>query len=131
MNILIKMERKDFEGNKEVFDRMYALCEALNKPAADKPIPAADVERAAGVEHAPEPVTKPTGNVTPEPDPAPEFDLKTGYTLEQVRKAFADLSKAKGKEAAKGILSEMGFARVPDLPEDKYAEAMARIEAVK
>lgn len=31
MQIVIRLEQKDFEGNKEVFDRMYGLCSVLNK----------------------------------------------------------------------------------------------------
>ena len=130
MNIIIKLEQRDFEGNKEVFDRMYALCGALN-PRKDENthLSKETVEKSAGVIREPEDDTEMPEDVSPEPVPA--ADENAAYTIEQVRTAFSVLSKSKGKEAAKGILADLGVARVPDLPKDKYAEAMARIEAVK
>ena len=129
MNIVIKLEQRDFEGNKEVFDRMYALCEALN-PRTDENthLSKETVEKSAGVIREPEDDTEASEDVSPEPVPA--ADENAAYTIEQVRTAFSALSKSKGKEAAKGILADLGVARVPDLPKDKYAEAMARIKAV-
>ena len=176
MNIVIKLEQRDFEGNKEVFDRMYALCGALNPrkdesahlsketveksagvireqdesqrlppvvPAADvgllmgqNVIPLRDVQVVGQVDHWPEQPqhegrihTFALEDVSPEPVPA--ADENAAYTIEQVRTAFSALSKSKGKETAKGILADLGVARVPDLPKNKYAEAMARIKAVK
>lgn len=130
MNIVIKLEQRDFEGNKEVFDRMYALCGALN-PRKDESahLSKETVEKSAGVIREPEDDTEAAEDVSPEPVPA--ADENAAYTIEQVRTAFSALSKSKGKEAAKGILADLGVARVPDLPKNKYAEAMARIEAVK
>lgn len=130
MNIIIKLEQRDFERNKEAFDRMYALCEALNPRTEDNVrLPKEQVEKDAGVERDTETVTEDTEPVPPTTSPISPVE-NTTYTLEQVRKAFADLSKAKGKDTAKGILSDLGAASVPDLPPDKYAEAMARIKAV-
>ncbi len=131
MNIIIKLEQRDFERNKEVFDRMYALCDALNPRTEDNMrLPKEKVEKDAGVERDTETVTEDTEPVPPATRPISPVDENAAYTLEQVRKAFADLSKAKGKDMAKGILSDLGAARVPDLPPGKYAEAMARIKAV-
>ena len=129
MQIIIKLEQRDFEGNKEVFDRMYALCGALN-PRTDENthLPKEVVEKSAGVIREPEDDTEMPEDVSPEPVSA--TDENAAYTIEQVRTAFSVLSKSKGKEAAKGILADLGVARVPDLPKDKYAEAMARIKAV-
>ena len=130
MNIIIKLEQRDFERNKEAFDRMSALCGALNPRTDDNVrLSKEKVEKDAGVERDTETVTEDTEPVPPTTRPISPVE-NTTYTLEQVRKAFADLSKAKGKDMAKGILSDLGAARVPDLPPGKYAEAMARIKAV-
>ncbi len=132
MNIVIKLEQRDFEGNKEVFDRMYALCGALN-PRKDESahLSKESVEKSAGVIREPEDDTEASEDVSQDTEPVSAADENVAYTIEQVRTAFSALSKSKGKEAAKGILADLGVARVPDLPKDKYAEAMARIEAVK
>ena len=49
MQIVIRLEQKDFEGNKEVFDRMYGLCSVLNKKTGPVERTKAEVEKAANV----------------------------------------------------------------------------------
>ena len=44
MQIVIRLEQKDFEGNKEVFDRMYGLCSVLNKKTGPVEMTKAEVE---------------------------------------------------------------------------------------
>ena len=50
------------------------------------------------------------------------------YTIEQVREAFGNLSKAKGREVAKGILAELGVKSVSSLQPKQFAKAMQMIE---
>ena len=50
------------------------------------------------------------------------------YTIEQVREAFGNLSKAKGREVAKGILAELGVKSVSSLQPEQFAKAMQMIE---
>ena len=50
------------------------------------------------------------------------------YTIEQVREAFGNLSKAKGREVAKGILAELGVKSVSSLQPEQFATAMQMIE---
>lgn len=49
------------------------------------------------------------------------------YTIEEVRKAFANLAKAKGSAAAKNILTALGAAKVTELPKEAYGEALKKI----
>jgi hypothetical protein len=59
-------------------------------------------------------------------DPVAEEESK--YTLEEVRKALGDLSKAKGKEIAKGILTLFNVSKVTDLDASQYNAAMQAIQ---
>lgn len=123
MIINVKLEQKDFEGNKAVFDHLYELSTVLNKSEDKKPeeiISKTEIEEKAHIE--------PSENSAEKTTDLPENSV---YTIEQVRKAFGDLSKAKGKDTAKDILSEMGYTKVTEIPADKYPEAMDKIKAVK
>lgn len=124
MNIVIKLEQSDFQGNRAVFDAMYGLCEVLNpRTEQDKrTVTKAEAETRAEVTRDEIPPSEPT-------QPASE-DTETDFTQEQVRKAFGDLASAKGKDAAKGILSEMGYTKVTEIPKERYPEAMEKIKAV-
>lgn len=50
------------------------------------------------------------------------------YTIEQVREAFGNLSKTKGREVAKGILAELGVKSVSSLQLEQFGKAMQMIE---
>lgn len=50
------------------------------------------------------------------------------YTIEQVREAFGTLSKAKGREVAKGILAKLNAKSVSSLQPEQFARAMQMIE---
>lgn len=56
-------------------------------------------------------------------DEANEDNAET-YTIEDVRAAIAEVSKKKGREAAKDILTELGVKSVSNLKPDQYADAM-------
>lgn len=55
-------------------------------------------------------------------------DDEPKFTLEEVRKALGDLSKSKGKEVAKSILSEFNVSKVTDLDKSQYNAAMQAIK---
>lgn len=58
-------------------------------------------------------------------------DTDVTYTIEDVRKAFIDLSKKKGNEAAKEILKTFGSSKVTELKPDCFSKVMKAIgEAV-
>ena len=50
------------------------------------------------------------------------------YTIEQVREAFGNLSKATGREVAKGILAKLNAQSVSSLQPEQFSKAMQMIE---
>ena len=139
MQIVIRLEQKDFEGNKEVFDRMYVLCSVLNKKTDNPEMTKADVEKAANVvreEQTPDdtPTEDNTAEVPADNTPTEDKNAEvttTEYAIEEVRKAFGEYAKSQGRDKAKGLLQEMGYGRVTEIPPERYAEAMTRIGDVK
>lgn len=139
MQIVIRLEQKDFEGNKEVFDRMYGLCSVLNKKTGPVERTKAEVEKVANVVRKEQPSDDtPTEDNTAEipADNTPTEDKNAEvttieYTIEEVRKAFGEYAKSQGRDKAKGLLQEMGYGKVTEIPPERYAEAMTRIGDVK
>lgn len=139
MQIVIKLEQRDFEGNKEVFDRMYGLCSVLNKKTGPVEMTKAEVEKSANVVREEQtsddtPAEDNTAEVladnTPKEDKNAEVTT-TEYTIEEVRKAFGEYAKSQGRDKAKGLLQEMGYDKVTEIPPERYTEAMTRIGDVK
>lgn len=60
--------------------------------------------------------------------PAQKETEAVSYSIEQVREAFGNLSKAKGRETAKGILADLGVKSVSNLQPEQFALAMQMIE---
>ena len=139
MQIVIRLEQKDFEGNKEVFDRMYGLCSVLNKKTDNTEMTKADVEKAANVvreEQTPDdtPTEDNTAEVPADNTPTEDKNAEvttTEYAIEEVRKAFGEYAKSQGRDKAKGLLQEIGYGKVTEIPPERYAEAMTRIGDVK
>lgn len=139
MQIVIRLEQKDFEGNKEVFDRMYGLCSVLNKKTGPVEMTKAEVEKSANVvreEQTPDdtPTEDNTAEVPADNTPTEDKNAEvttTEYTIEEVRKAFGEYAKSQGRDKAKGLLQEMGYGKVTEIPPERYAEAMTRIGDVK
>ena len=139
MQIVIRLEQKDFEGNKEVFDRMYGLCSVLNKKTDNTEMTKADVEKAANVvreEQTPDdtPTEDNTAEVPADNTPTEDKNAEvttTEYAIEEVRKAFGEYAKLQGRDKAKGLLQEMGYDKVTEIPPERYTEAMTRIGDVK
>ncbi len=139
MQIVIRLEQKDFEGNKEVFDRMYGLCSVLNKKTGPVEMTKAEVEKSANVvreEQTPDdtPTEDNTAEVLADNTPTEDKNAEvttTEYTIEEVRKAFGEYAKSQGRDKAKGLLQEMGYGKVTEIPPERYAEAMTRIGDVK
>lgn len=139
MQIVIRLEQRDFEGNKEVFDRMYGLCSVLNKKTGPVEMTKAEVEKSANVvreEQTPDdtPTEDNTAEVLADNTPTEDKNAEvttTEYTIEEVRKAFGEYAKSQGRDKAKGLLQEMGYDKVTEIPPERYAEAMTRIGDVK
>ena len=139
MQIVIKLEQRDFEGNKEVFDRMYGLCSVLNKKTGPVEMTKAEVEKSANVVREEQtsddtPTEDNTAEVLADNTPTEDKNAEvttTEYTIEEVRKAFGEYAKSQGRDKAKGLLQEMGYDKVTEIPPERYTEAMTRIGDVK
>ena len=139
MQIVIKLEQRDFEGNKEVFDRMYGLCSVLNKKRGPVEMTKAEVEKSANVVREEQtsddtPAEDNTAEVLADNTPTEDKNAEvttTEYTIEEVRKAFGEYAKSQGRDKAKGLLQEMGYDKVTEIPPERYTEAMTRIGDVK
>lgn len=139
MQIVIRLEHKDFEGNKEVFDRMYGLCSVLNKKTGPVEMTKAEVEKSANVVREEQtsddtPAEDNTAEVLADNTPTEDKNAEvttTEYTIEEVRKAFGEYAKSQGRDKAKGLLQEMGYDKVTEIPPERYTEAMTRIGDVK
>ena len=139
MQIEIKLEQRDFEGNKEVFDRMYGLCSVLNKKTGPVEMTKAEVEKSANVVREEQtsddtPAEDNTAEVLADNTPTEDKNAEvttTEYTIEEVRKAFGEYAKSQGRDKAKGLLQEMGYDKVTEIPPERYTEAMTRIGDVK
>lgn len=139
MQIVIRLEQKDFEGNKEVFDRMYGLCSVLNKKTGPVEMTKAEVEKSANVVREEQtsddtPTEDNTAEVPADNTPTEDKNAEvttTEYTIEEVRKAFGEYAKSQGRDKAKGLLQEMGYDKVTEIPPERYTEAMTRIGDVK
>ena len=139
MQIVIKLEQRDFEGNKEVFDRMYGLCSVLNKKTGPVEMTKAEVEKSANVVREDQtsddtPAEDNTAEVLADNTPTEDKNAEvttTEYTIEEVRKAFGEYAKSQGRDKAKGLLQEMGYDKVTEIPPERYTEAMTRIGDVK
>ena len=139
MQIVIKLEQRDFEGNKEVFDRMYGLCSVLNKKTGPVEMTKAEVEKSANVVREEQtsddtPAEDNTAEVLADNTPTEDKNAEvttTEYTIEEVRKAFGEYPKSQGRDKAKGLLQEMGYDKVTEIPPERYTEAMTRIGDVK
>lgn len=139
MQIVIKLEQRDFEGNKEVFDRMYGLCSVLNKKTGSVEMTKAEVEKSTNVvreEQTPDdtPTEDNTAEVLADNTPTEDKNAEvttTEYTIEEVRKAFGEYAKSQGRDKAKGLLQEMGYDKVTEIPPERYTEAITRIGDVK
>lgn len=65
---------------------------------------------------------------TPKVDtPAPKKDTPK-VSLDDVRKAFTELSHNKGKDVAKQVIADLGYKRVTEIPESEYSNAFNTVK---
>lgn len=63
------------------------------------------------------------------PEPVTEEPVKDGpkkYTLVEVREKLSELQKAGKRDKVKELLNSFGASKLPEVPEDKYAELMEK-----
>ena len=142
-----------------IAEALEALARAGNTPAAAPPPPQPATPPAAETEQAsclPRPRGRPRKNAKPDvaetPPPADEKAEEGGgldflddagdtleaavtktYTIEEVRKALADLQTRVGTPRALALFKEVsgGAERLPQLSEDKYAEVFEAAEKMR
>ncbi len=91
--------------------------------------------KAIGANKPEQPKTEqPLQGATPETagttETAKEIDPKPEYTLEQVRAKLAALSQDGKQAQVKKIITEAGAKKLTEIPPEKYAEVMAKAEAI-
>lgn len=138
-----------------IAEALESLARAGNTPAAAPPPPQPAAPPAAEAEQAPRPRGRPRKNATPEvvetPPPAKDEDEGAGldflddetdapetavtktYTIEEVRKALADLQTRVGTPRALALFKEVsgGAERLPQLAEEKYSEVFEAAEKMR
>lgn len=139
-----------------IAEALESLVRAGNTPAAVPPPPQPAAPLAAESEQAPRPRGRPRKNAKPDvaetPPPAeeeaeegggldflddagdtPEAAVTKVYTIEEVRKALADLQTRVGTPRALALFKEVsgGAERLPQLSEDKYAEVFEAAEKMR
>lgn len=60
----------------------------------------------------------------------PQESAREPVKIETVRKALADLNKRTGKNLAKELISEIGYNRLTDVPQERLPELLAKAEEV-
>ena len=118
---------------------MYGLCSVLNKKTGPVEMTKAEVEKSANVVREEQtsddtPAEDNTAEVLADNTPTEDKNAEvttTEYTIEEVRKAFGEYAKSQGRDKAKGLLQEMGYDKVTEIPPERYTEAMTRIGDVK
>lgn len=102
-------------------------------PAEQKPAPA---KKKPGPKPKPKPAEEPSETAEPEKEqPATETPATTtepdpgsaGPTFDDVRKAAQDALMEKRHDQVRTILKDLGAARVTEIPDDKRAEFMERL----
>lgn len=61
-------------------------------------------------------------------EPETEKTTEETITVEEVRAGLAKLSKTKGKEVAKGLLSDFGVSKITELEENQYSDFLNAIK---
>lgn len=103
--------------------------ETAQKEVKPEPAPAKTPEKEAQPEQEPPAAVKeePEKPIKEEPKPSNEGPT---ISLEVVRGKLTALSRAGKQKEVKAILTELGAAKLSELPEEKYAEAIEKAEAV-
>lgn len=136
MNIAINITHEDLMKNPNIIDGVKALGQML--AGVDKPATTtAPTKKAQAITEA---VESPQAYIEDENIDEPEVKEMPAedscadgpfYSIEEVRKALGDLSKAKGTGAAKNILKSFKVSKVTELSESDYPSVMDAVKAVK
>ena len=108
--------------NVESYDELVEFARKLLEPTLKEP--AVDTRPVPAVDVTPEPVPLPE----PEPEPVPFEEPEKTYTITEVRAYLGNLRKAGKKEEVTQLISDMGYEKFTQVPEERYAELMKRAE---
>lgn len=136
MNIAINITHEDLMKNPNIIDGVKALGQML--AGEDKPVSTtAPIKKAQAITKMAEVPQEyiEDENIEDqsinEPPTEDSYEDELVYSIEEVRKALGDLSKAKGTEAAKNILKAFKVSKVTALSEKDYPSVMDAVKAVK
>lgn len=112
-------------------DRTNELLAALLAALSGEQKTVAKEADAAAVSPAPKPATKQVAKpaVKPAAKPAEAESVKEMFTLEDAKRVFVDLMKAKGKEAGVAVLAALGANKLPDLDPSQYGDLVQMCNA--
>lgn len=108
------------------------------KPAAKEPEPVEEPKPKATAKAPAKASAKPKPKPEPAPEPEPEpeeesvpWDEVTSVaSMDELRQAFVAKNTPKNRPTLKAILAELGVTKVTELPEDRWAEALEKLEAI-
>lgn len=120
-------------------DRTNELLAALLAALSGEQKTVAKEADAAAVSPAPKPAVKPVAKPAVKPvakpaakpvaKPAEAESVKEMFTLEDAKRVFVELMKAKGKEAGVAVLAALGANKLPDLDPSQYGELVQMCNA--
>lgn len=112
-------------------DRTNELLAALLEALSGEQKTVAKEADAAAVSPAPKPAAKQVAKPAAKPvaKPAEAESVKEMFTLEDAKRVFVDLMKAKGKEAGVAVLAALGANKLPDLDPSQYGELVQMCNA--
>lgn len=112
-------------------DRTNELLAALLEALSGEQKTVAKEADAAAVSPAPKPAAKQVAKPATKPvaKPAEAESVKEMFTLEDAKRVFVDLMKAKGKEAGVAVLAALGANKLPDLDPSQYGDLVQMCNA--
>lgn len=122
------------KGKLRLEENSMTVTLTLNEITTEQAEQILDLLRGGSATVKAEPAAK-TERIIPEefedmPSPAPELTEETEevtHTIEEVRSALSKLGKAKGKEAAKAILTKFGVSKVTELKAEQYGAVLKEV----
>lgn len=119
---------------KELTRALVLLAEAIGYLATQNPELAEKYAPKPVKAETPKKAKKETPVIAPEPEPEPEEqqieEEQPIQSIDELRAAFARKNTPANRPKLKAILANLGVQKITLLPEDKWAEAYAQLEAI-
>lgn len=125
MNIAIQFELQD-DQERQAFMRFaemiekYRMAKWQTAQVKTEPVP------------APDPVTPAVEPAAPPAEAFPDPPVEPAHapTLAEIQQRFKDYALTHELKKARDLLNEFGINRVPDLPKERYADFMGRMNQI-